>query len=210
MNCPLCSESTSQHYHSDSVRDYFQCQYCALVFVPEQFWLPPDEEKAIYDLHRNDPQDQGYRRFLSRLSNPLLDRLEEGTQGLDFGCGPGPTLSLILEEAGCEMVIYDPAYYNDPSVLQKQYDFICATEVVEHLHNPAGEFSQLFSMLKSGGWLGIMTKLVKDRQAFANWHYTRDLTHVCFFSKETFLFLSAHYNAELSFHGSDVILLHAG
>ncbi len=207
MNCPLCTETTIRHFYTDAVRDYLQCEHCKLVFVPDRFRLSPEDEKSVYDMHQNDPADAGYRNFLSRLTQPLLERLGVGSKGLDFGCGPGPTLSLMLHEAGYTTDIFDPVYHNDRSVLEKQYDFICATEVVEHLHTPGDEFNKLFSMLKSGGWLGIMTKLVKDRQAFSNWHYIRDLTHVCFFSKETFYYLAAHHNAELVFQGSDVILL---
>lgn len=207
MNCPLCAQNVIQLYHTDLVREYCQCENCKLVFVPEKFRLSLEEEKAVYDLHRNDPDDQGYRDFLSRLSIPLLERLGSGSTGLDFGCGPGPTLSLMLQEAGCEMDVYDPVYYNDRSVFTRQYDFICATEVVEHLYSPGSDLDQIFSMLKTGGWLGIMTKLVKNRQAFANWNYIRDLTHVCFFSKETFYHIASQYNAEPSFYGNDVILL---
>jgi len=55
--------------------------------------------------------------------------------------------------------------------------------------------------------LGIMTKLALDREAFACWHYKNDRTHVSFFSRETFTWLAAEWNAELAFVGNDVILL---
>ncbi|MCP4338456.1 MAG: class I SAM-dependent methyltransferase, partial [Desulfobulbaceae bacterium] len=155
-------------------------------------------------------QDLGYRQFLSRLSTPLLEKLEKPAgkkRGLDFGCGPGPTLSTLFEEQGYQMDLYDPFYYNDPEVFEKKYDFICATEVVEHLADPDREFAALFSMLKQGGWLGIMTKLVIDRHAFTNWHYIRDMTHICFYSKSTFNYLAERFKAELCFVAQDVILL---
>ena len=37
--------------------------------------IPRQEEKAQYDLHENDPYDLGYRKFLSRLTDPLLAKL---------------------------------------------------------------------------------------------------------------------------------------
>ena len=52
-----------------------------------------------------------------------------------------------------------------------------------------------------------MTKQVIDAQAFARWHYIRDPTHVCFFSRETFTWWAARKQAELEFCGADVILL---
>ena len=151
--CPLCSSKGLDLFFEDKKRIYLRCFYCKLVVVPKRYWLSADDEKATYDLHQNDAQDQGYRKFLSRLSGPLLEELATNQKGLDFGCGPGPTLSVLLEARGQQVDLYDPFYYNDPSVFHKNYDFICATEVVEHLHDPNKEFVALFKMLKRGGWL---------------------------------------------------------
>jgi hypothetical protein len=204
--CPLCKREDSDLFFEDKKRSYRHCRYCRLVFVPKRYRLSIEDEKAAYDLHENTPEDPGYRRFLSRLSTPLLKKLDSNRKGLDFGCGPGPGLSVLLKERGHEVDLYDPIYYNDPSVFNKTYDFICATEVVEHLHDPEREFSTLFKMLKPGGWLGIMTKQVIDKQAFSKWHYIRDLTHICFYSRPTFEYLARCFNAELSFAADDVIL----
>ncbi len=185
-----------------------RCLYCKLVFVPNRYWLSAEDERATYDLHENDSEDQGYRKLLSWLSTPLLKKLGPKQKGLDFGCGPGPTLSILLEEQGQQVDLYDPFYYNDPSVFNTEYDFICATEVVEHLHNPNKEFAALFKMLKRGGLLRIMTKLVIDEHAFSQWHYIRNLTHICFYSRHTFEYLAQRFKAELNFVENDVILLH--
>lgn len=178
-----------------------------LVFVQKQFWLGSSAEKAIYDLHENNAQDLGYRKFLSRLSIPLLNKLSLNQKGLDFGCGPGPALSFMLEEEGQNVDNYDPIYFNNQTLLDNQYDFICATEVVEHLKYPSFEFDRLFSMLKPGGWLGIMTKLVISKEAFSHWHYIQDMTHISFFSQDTFKYLATRFNAGISFIGKDVVLL---
>ncbi|WP_372682145.1 class I SAM-dependent methyltransferase [Desulfosarcina sp.] len=207
LSCPLCSGGDIDPFHADGNRTYLNCLNCKLVFVPRCDWLSHEDEKAAYDLHENDPQDQGYRQFLSRFSTPLMERLEGRQKGLDFGCGPGPTLSILLEGHGHQVDLYDPIYHNDPSVFHNTYDFICATEVVEHLHHPRLEFTALFRMLKPGGWLGIMTKLVKDKQAFRQWHYIRDMTHICFYSTGTFEYLAQRFDARLDVVADDVILL---
>ena len=204
--CPLCRHSRVKTYHADAIRCYLRCRSCRLVFVPEAYWLSREDEKAEYDRHRNDPRDRGYRRFLERLRTPLLERMEAGQHGLDFGCGPGPTLSLMLEESGHRVDLYDPIYHDDAVVFSKTYDFICATEVVEHLRRPAEVFPTLFGMLRKGGWMGIMTKLVLNQAAFARWHYIRDLTHICFYSQATFEYLADRFNAELQIADKDVIL----
>jgi 2-polyprenyl-3-methyl-5-hydroxy-6-metoxy-1,4-benzoquinol methylase len=206
-SCPLCGGRPTTRFWEDRQRAYRRCPHCRLVFVPRQYWLDAKKERAVYDLHQNDPADPGYRRFLSRLTVPLMERLDPGSRGLDFGCGPGPALPLMLAEHGHLVDRYDPFFFDDRSVLDKRYDFICATEVVEHLHEPDRDLATLFTLLKPGGWLGIMTKLVIDRDAFSRWHYIRDPTHVCFFSRETFAYLARHFSATCEWVDNDVILM---
>lgn len=205
--CPLCGWDNPKFYAEDKNRVYLTCPECCLVFVPGEYHLSPEAEKEEYDLHDNDMTDPGYRRFLSRLSNPLLDRLEPGQKGLDFGCGPGPLLQRLVQEHGHTMDLYDPFYVNDTHVFSNTYDFITATEVVEHLHHPGQVFNRLFGLLRCGGWLGVMTKLIVDKEKFLHWHYIRDLTHVCFYSRATFGYIAQRYYASLVFIGDDVILL---
>ncbi|MEJ1336149.1 MAG: class I SAM-dependent methyltransferase [Candidatus Sedimenticola sp. (ex Thyasira tokunagai)] len=168
--------------------------------------MPPQEEKAVYDLHENSAFDSGYRRFLNRLFIPLSQCLVPHSNGLDFGSGPEPTLSLMFEEVGHSMEIYDPFYAPEIKPLQLNYDFITATEVVEHLHHPRRELDRLWSRLKPNGLLGIMTKRVINRESFSSWHYKNDPTHVCFFSLETFQWYAEHWRAELTVPEKDVVL----
>lgn len=206
--CPLCSCDSCDLFFQDKKREYLRCSNCELVFVPKSYWLNSTDEKAVYDLHQNSPDDKGYRDFLSRLTIPLLDKLTSKQKGLDFGCGPGPTLFSLMEEKGHKVELYDPFYYDDASVFSKSYDFICATEVVEHLQNPGLTFSLLFQMLKQHGWLGILTKMVIDKQSFTNWHYIRDMTHICFYNHSSFEFIAKRFNAKVIFSGNDTILFH--
>jgi hypothetical protein len=204
--CPLCRSPEASDFHRDSRRDYHRCHNCNLVFVPPAHQLSASEEKAEYDLHRNSPEDGGYRRFLSRLFLPMQELLPPGSRGLDFGSGPGPTLSGMFREAGHSVATYDKFYAPEVAVFAERYDFITATEVVEHLSDPHQELARMWACLRPGGWLGIMTKLALDPEAFARWHYKNDPTHLCFFSRTTFAWLAAHWQAELTFTGSDVIL----
>ncbi len=209
-SCPLCQTQQNRRFHQDKYRDYSRCDICHLVFVlPEQF-LSATAEQAEYDLHQNSPDDPGYRRFLSRIFEPVNARLASHSEGLDFGSGPGPTLSVMFAEAGHAMSIYDPFYAPDESVWGNRYDFITATEVVEHLHQPQRELNRLWGCLKPGGILGIMTKLVLDQAAFTRWHYKNDLTHVCFFSKLTIEWLTIQWQAKLTFVGNDVMIFEKG
>lgn len=207
MQCPLCGAPDAEFFHRDTQREYLRCGACRLVYVPPRYFLDLEAERAEYQLHENDPADAGYREFLSRLATPLLARLAPGSRGLDFGCGPGPALVAMLQEAGHEMARYDPFFFPDRTPLSRRYDFITATEVVEHLHRPGEELERLWALLRPGGWLAIMTKLVIDAQAFANWHYKNDLTHVSFFSSDTWHWWGDCQQSPPEFIGDDVILL---
>ncbi|USD41087.1 class I SAM-dependent methyltransferase [Vibrio sp. SCSIO 43135] len=206
-SCPLCHNPTVTHYHSDKRRDYLQCDICELVFVDPSQRLEANEEKAHYDLHENDPSDMGYRKFLSRIADPITERIQPNSHGLDFGCGPGPTLSLMLQERGHDIELYDIYYHPNQVVLEKAYDFMTATEVIEHLYEPDKVWQQWLNLVKPGGWIGLMTKMVIDKEAFATWHYKNDVTHVIFFSRRTFQYLAERDKLELEFIGNDVILL---
>ncbi|MBZ0329335.1 class I SAM-dependent methyltransferase [Halomonas sp. ANAO-440] len=207
LTCPLCASAETPYFHRDARRDYHRCTNCWLVFVPPDQRLAPEAEKAVYDQHRNSPDDAGYRQFLSRLYTPLRERLAPAAQGLDFGAGPGPTLSVMFEEAGHPMAIYDPFYAADRVVLERQYDFITATEVAEHLFEPGLELERLAGMLRPAGWLGLMTKRVTRWETFPRWHYILDPTHVIFFSDATFEWLAHHLDMRLELPASDVALL---
>lgn len=207
MLCPLCHSTHHTHFHSDKRRPYYQCQTCKLVFVPPEYYLSPTEEKQIYDLHQNDVDDQGYLQFLDRFIQPLQERLNGTETGLDFGSGPTPVLATRLKNAGYEMAIYDIFYAKDESVFTKHYDFICCTEVIEHLHQPKAVLEKLVTLLPVHGILCIMTKRVINAERFANWHYKNDPTHICFFSVETFEWIAEKYDLKLEVVGNDVVFL---
>jgi len=207
--CPLCESESTTHYFRDQ-RDYLQCDVCKLVFVPEDQHITETAEKARYDEHENSINDEGYCRFLGQLLTPLAERLPDDAQGLDFGSGPGPTLSLLMAKQGFQMACYDKYYAADEMLLGQSYDFITSTEVIEHLREPKLVFEQLMSMLKPNAYLGIMTSLLPPFEQFANWHYKRDLTHIVFYSDKTFEWLAEQWNLQLEILSRDVIILKNG
>lgn len=204
--CPLCLCPGPFLLAQINGRRYWRCRECLLVFLsPEQ---RPDAQAELrrYLQHENSPEDQRYRAFLSRLSSHLVPRLPPGASGLDYGSGPGPTLSVMLEEQGFLMDIYDPYFAPDPSVLERAYDFITCTETVEHFYHPDREFRQLNSMLKEGGWLGVMTEMLLSDDHFEGWWYHRDSTHVCFYRRETMEWIARQFGWAVLFPRKNVIL----
>lgn len=205
--CPLCQSEGASEFYRARTRPYFRCPTCTLVFVPALFHLTAREEKQRYELHQNNPEDDAYRAFLMKLGNPLMKHLEPGAHGLDYGSGPGPTLSLILIENGFPTTIYDPYFADDPAVLDKSYNFLTCTETVEHFRNPARHWQRMVDLVKPDGWMGIMTSLMVDDTDFTSWHYARDDTHIAFYSHSTVEWIADRYSLKMEIIGDSVILM---
>ena len=203
--CPLCKTTNSSKLYKEKFREYLRCLNCDFVFVPKMYHLSDAEEKSRYDTHNNDPNDHRYRHFLSQLLVPLLERIQQKSNGLDFGSGPGPTLSLMLEECGHSVDLYDKFYANDISVFEKKYDFITATEVVEHLSEPMAEISRLIEMLNNQGHLAVMTQILTPQIDFSSWYYKNDPSHIGFFTKKSLSFLASYLNIEVYFISERVV-----
>lgn len=197
MDCPLCGDTAAEPFVRWRDRDYLRCRHCQLI------WLTPEQrpsaaaEREHYTTHENDQRDQGYRRFLARLTEHLIPQLSANASGLDYGCGPGPALAAMLREAGFTMQVWDPLFAPDPTPLQQQYDFITCTETAEHFHHPKTEFERLNTLLRPGGLLGLMTSFPPPAEDFPGWHYVRDPTHVCFYSPETLKWIAERYGWEM-------------
>jgi Methyltransferase domain len=204
--CPLCSSVQTFFYIEAYRRTYLECDDCGLTFLTPQERLDPEAERTHYLTHQNDPRDSHYRDFLDRLAIPLTSHLKPGARGLDVGSGPGPTLSLMLQERGFPTQNYDPYFAPDVSVLETTYDFITATEVVEHFYNPGQEFRRLDALLNPSGYLGIMTELVRDDRPFDKWHYPRDPTHVSFYRARSMEWIAKSFNYVLEIPRPNVVL----
>ena len=184
--CPLCYE-TEQISVLDSAmpRRYLACGRCYLAYMHPDDYLSADEEKAYYATHENSIDDEGYVGFLNILLEPLLEVIKQKKEksALDYGCGPGPTLPVLLEQNGIRCDNYDPFFF--PEALSPPYDVITATECFEHFHHPEDELRKLVSMLNPSGLLALMTSRWSNDEKFMHWHYNRDPTHVIFMHERT-------------------------
>jgi len=168
-----------------------------LVFLDPSSVLSEEKEFSHYQLHQNNPNDLNYRAFLNPAFQAVQQFVKESSSGLDFGCGPGPTLSIMLEEAGHTMQIYDKYFHDDKSSLSQKYDFITCTEVIEHI-SPLNIFLvQLISMLKPKAHLIVMTNCRDDKTVFSTWYYRQDPTHISFLNSKTAQVISEQYDLSL-------------
>jgi hypothetical protein len=169
----------------------------------------PEEEKARYELHRNEPDDKRYAGFLYSFIHPLQKRITKTAKGLDYGSGPTPVLAILLKKDGYQIATYDPFFTNDSAVLNNQYDYLTCVETAEHFHHPEKEWNIMSKLVKKGGWIGIKTSLYDEQINFSSWHYKRDFTHVCFYSKATFTWIGEKYKLTPDFLDESTVFFKA-
>jgi hypothetical protein len=206
QSCVVCSSKRINKFETKDLLSYWACSSCKAVFLDEQFRVDEKEEKERYLNHENDINDLRYREFLSRLSNPLKEKLKPDAKGLDFGCGPGPALADILMKEGYQVDLYDPFFYPNKEIFNKKYNFITCTETAEHFFNPKKEFDVVNSLLHKGGWFGVMTSFLPNELSFEDWYYRRDPTHVVFYSQKTFKVIAKQRSWLCEIIGKDVVL----
>ena len=203
-NCSLCLSPT-EYFTNWQTRTYFRCSTCSLIQLDSADHPSIGEEKSEYMMHNNDPEDQGYRKFLSRVTTPVLKWLKKNhlstAELLDFGCGPGPTISVVLAEEGWTMENYDPMFFPNAALLENQYDLVVCTEAVEHFFTPRVTWRVLIGLLKKKGRLVVMTH-VSDKKSepvdFVHWHYIREQSHVSLYHTDTMRWIAKEYGLSLS------------
>lgn len=199
MICPLCNETSSlTEIQGPDTRSYYRCGSCLLIFADVAHHPTRAQEKDHYQRHENGIQHKGYVDFLDKAIQPALSFLKAGMKGLDYGCGPVPTLSLLLKEAGYEVDDYDPYFFPELEEGSK-YDFIFATECFEHFFFPARDLQRLNNLLKKNGLLIVMTERWKEEADFKRWYYAKDPTHVAFYHSRTFDKICSKFNFEQQF-----------
>lgn len=206
-SCPVCATLNTQLLLKTPDKSYFKCDHCAARFLDRPHHLSKTEERAHYECHQNEINDPGYRKFLSKLFIPFTKKLSLGAHGLDYGAGPGPALAAMFVEAGFSMDLYDPFFHKNSDVLKARYDFIVCTETAEHFSNPADEFARLFSLLRPGGWLGVMTSFQIDDDQFETWHYRKDPTHVVFYREQTLRYIAASLGMTCEIPQNDIAMM---
>jgi 2-polyprenyl-3-methyl-5-hydroxy-6-metoxy-1,4-benzoquinol methylase len=112
----------------------------------------------------------------------------------------------MLEQYGHSVDLYDKFYARNDFVFDKQYDFITASEVAEHLNQPMVELNRLMGLLKSNGVLAIMTQILTPQIDFNKWYYKNDPSHIGFFSEKALNFLSKKWQAELCVISERVVI----
>jgi SAM-dependent methyltransferase len=206
MTCRLCqSQEGLQPVSGADERRYFLCDCCGMIGVSPVHFLGGQDERERYLTHKNGIEYQGYVTFLRRAIDPALAFLSAGMTGLDYGCGPAPTLSALLRREGIGCEDYDPFFAGHP--MQKIFDFVFSTEAFEHFFHPGREIRKIRALLRPKGLLIVMTQRWKDPAHFSQWHYARDPTHVSFYHARTFDFLCRAFGFRRIFDDGDRVVI---
>ena len=194
MNCSLCGTTPPKRVIQAQQRLLYECGRCRLISAGPADKLSHHELRERYLLHENSIENKGYCDFLNQAIRLAKPHLTPGSKGLDFGCGPGPTLSQLVEAEGFNMTDYDPIFFDN--VLSPPYDFIFSTECFEHFEEPKKDIARVVGLLREGGILALMTELWDDSKDFKKWRYASEPTHVSFYAKETMDYICQTFGLE--------------
>lgn len=210
MNCKICSGETYLLFDEQFKHEYYRCLSCGFIYEAPKHHVSFEDEKKEYDRHNNSIEDEGYVNMFKRFLTSFQDDVS-GNELLEYGSGPEPVFSQILKQEGFDVTSYDPFYLPDETYKEKTYDVITSTEVFEHFVEPLNEFEHLLSLLNDGGILAIMTQFPKDDDHFKKWWYRRDVTHISFYTVETFEYLAKKYHMTIVYHNEkDYMILRKG
>lgn len=165
--------------------DYFECQQCHTLQIPDPFWLEEAyalEEEIAFALN---PDEGRFRRNFSayRYFTALQKAgiFPENPKILDFGGGYGLLTQMLLDsgfdawhtDAYINKSLFAPQRYikEIETLPAASFDVILALEVFEHLTAPFEIGKQLQRLLKPNGTLIISTSIYDPSLHTVEWSY---------------------------------------
>lgn len=203
MECTLCGSVKLHKLPSVAKleKTYYSCGDCELIFVDPTQRLSREDEKNQYLVNANTLDEEAHIAVLNQIIEPALAYINEDMKGLDYGCGPDPLLSKLLEKKSLRCYNYDPLFdFGHPEEI---YDYIFATECLENFFVPAVDLKRMDDMLKSGGYLFITTSQSPSIEKFEDWNYRHDPTHVSFYNLETFNYIAKKLKYHLVYNDGE-------
>lgn len=209
MKCKICN-NLNLHLFKDNNKSYYLCKTCECIFLDDLYILNETEEKKRYSTHNNSLQNKGYVSILSNFIDESVFpffKPNKNLLSLDYGCGPNPVLSILLNKYYSSFY-YDPYFFNDINYLNNNYNIITSTEVFEHIKDPVISLIHLKNILSNQGIISIMTKFHPNNiYDFTNWYYKRDPTHIIFYTIKTFKVISHIINLKIIYNNQDNIIV---
>lgn len=196
--CLICGSETTNIIDSQIRVTHSYCKSCGFIYKNKEYHLSLEIEHENYKKHNNSFESEGYVKIFVDLINNYIKPLNIEGKVLEFGSGPGPVLKELLVREGYDVFDFDPFFNRNLLYLKHKYQLITSTEVVEHFVEPLKEFEHMSNLLEKGGYLLVMTRVrTMDSKEFLNWWYRRDLTHVSFYTLDTFKEIGKRNGLEL-------------
>ena len=216
--CRLCGGATLAWAESTRGEHYERCPTCGLLQVATPDLPTPEAELARYREHNNQPDNADYRDYLGRFADSAVTPyVPANARILDFGSGPHPVLTDILQGREFTVTPHDPFFLPNPDALTPAvpYDAVVMVEVIEHLHAPGRVLPSLLEQLAPTGHLILRTGVFDARvpeddppgavngpaaTRFLAWWYRRDPTHVLFLTPATIDWMQRRFRLDLVHH----------
>ena len=215
--CPVCDGGAAPYAAKDGY-DFVRCAECGFVYLER---MPGDAELAA--LYNADAGAASYRaKWRSRtrrahMKLPRFYRYARGKAALDLGCGGGivvAALGRIAERAvGLDIDKAAVAFartrfprhefiaadYRAADVADGAFDFVHASEIIEHLNDLEAFMGFLARITRPGGHVYVTTPDIGHPKVPADvrdWDLFSPPRHVQFFDRTTLARLFARHGFE--------------
>ena len=207
--CKICHCNTIIVRDDKTDKIYYRCLNCDYIFMDDKHYLDASLEKRHYDNHNNNLESLGYVKMFEKLIEEFVfSDVKNIKTVLDFGCGEGEVLPILLERGDISCDKYDLFYFPQKVYENKKYDLIVSTEVIEHLSSPLEIIKELLLSLNKDGYLLFMTCFhPSNDEKFLKWFYIKDVTHIGFFSIKTFEYLANEFGLKIVKNNSKNIVM---
>jgi len=207
--CKICDSATTPITDNKTQKKYHKCLTCSYIFLDDVFYVDEEREKKHYDKHHNSFESLGYVKMFEDLIEEFVMPYKASIRSaLDFGCGEGEVLPILLERTSIDCDRYDLFYFPKKVYEGKKYDLILSTEVFEHLSNPLEVLKKLLLHVEKNGYILLMSAFHPDNDnEFFKWWYIRDVTHIGFFNINTFEYIADKLGLVIVKHNFKNIIL---
>jgi len=208
--CPVCDGGAGAPYAAQDGHDFLRCGDCGFVYLAR---MPDDAElAALYNARPDDVGAAGLdpkrrsraRRALGKL--PRLIRYAWGKDALDLGCGGGVMVAALgriarravgLDIDAAAVAAARAAYpahefvaadYRAAAFDDGEFDFVHASEIIEHVNDLAAFMGFLARVVRPGGHVYVTTPDIGHPKVPADprdWDVFAPPRHVQFFDRAT-------------------------
>lgn len=216
--CPVCGASAHRPFADKDGYAFQRCGECRFVFLDP---MPTDGELAA--IYNSGGEAPGYfskhasRARRAHLKLPRFFRYIVGKDVLDLGCGGGIMVGALgrlarhavgldisaqaieLAQATYPKHTYISAHFRDASLEADAFDFVHASEIIEHVNDLDAFMNLLQRITRPGGYVYITTPDIghaKVPSEVRDWDVFSPPRHLQFFERSTLTRVFANYGFE--------------